>query len=94
MCEQRAALITYTEQPIRQGGLENPWEGMVAGVESILGRFRARSRSRLALAYFTRRWIRECNVEGWAQPPTAFYQALEAWNGRNGGGPGRPTTPG
>ncbi len=24
---QRAALVAYTEAPIRQGGLENPWEG-------------------------------------------------------------------
>jgi len=33
--ERRAALRTYTEQPIRQGGLESPWEGVVAGV--VLG---------------------------------------------------------
>ena len=33
--ERRAALKTYTEQPIRQGILESPWEGLVAGV--ILG---------------------------------------------------------
>lgn len=28
---QRAALVAYTEAPIRQGRLENPWEGLVAG---------------------------------------------------------------
>jgi REP element-mobilizing transposase RayT len=33
--EQRAALIEYTEGPIRQGRLESPWEGMVGGV--VLG---------------------------------------------------------
>lgn len=33
--EQRAALIAYTEQPILQGRLDNPWEGLVAGV--VLG---------------------------------------------------------
>jgi len=33
--EQRAALIAYTEGPIRQGRLESPWEGLVAGV--VLG---------------------------------------------------------
>jgi REP element-mobilizing transposase RayT len=33
--ERRAALIAYTEQPIRQGRLDNPWEGVVAGV--VLG---------------------------------------------------------
>jgi REP element-mobilizing transposase RayT len=33
--EQRAALITYTEQPIRQGRLDSPWEGWVAG--AVLG---------------------------------------------------------
>jgi hypothetical protein len=35
LAEQRAALITYTEQPIRQGRLDNPWEGLVAG--AVLG---------------------------------------------------------
>jgi hypothetical protein len=33
--ERRAALKAYTEQPIRQGVLHNPWEGLVAGV--VLG---------------------------------------------------------
>ena len=33
--EQRAALISYTEQPIRQGRLDSPWEGTVAG--AVLG---------------------------------------------------------
>ncbi len=33
--EQRAALIRYTEQPIRQGRLDSPWEGLVGGV--VLG---------------------------------------------------------
>lgn len=33
--EQRAALIHHTEQPIRQGRLDSPWEGMVAG--TVLG---------------------------------------------------------
>jgi REP element-mobilizing transposase RayT len=33
--ERRAALKAYTEQPIRQGVLENPWEGVVGGV--VLG---------------------------------------------------------
>jgi hypothetical protein len=33
--ERRAALKAYTEQPIRQGILENPWEGLVGGV--VLG---------------------------------------------------------
>jgi hypothetical protein len=30
--ERRAALKTYTEEPIRQGVLESPWAGLVAGV--------------------------------------------------------------
>jgi hypothetical protein len=30
--ERRAALSAYTEQPIRPGRLDNPWEGTVAGV--------------------------------------------------------------
>jgi len=33
--EQRAALIRYTEQPIRQGRIDNPWEGVAASV--VLG---------------------------------------------------------
>ncbi len=33
--EQRAALTEYTEGPIRQGRLESPWKGLVAGV--VLG---------------------------------------------------------
>jgi len=33
--EQRAALVAYTEQPIRQGRMDSPWEGIVAGV--VLG---------------------------------------------------------
>jgi REP element-mobilizing transposase RayT len=33
--EQRAALIAYTEEPIRQGRLDNPWEELIAGV--VLG---------------------------------------------------------
>ena len=33
--ERRAALKSYTEQPIRQGLLESPWEGLVGGV--VLG---------------------------------------------------------
>jgi len=33
--EQRAALIEYTEEPIGQGRLESPWEGLVGGV--VLG---------------------------------------------------------
>ncbi|MCL4176998.1 MAG: transposase [Verrucomicrobia bacterium] len=33
--ERRAALKAYTEQPIRQGVLVSPWEGLVAGV--VLG---------------------------------------------------------
>ena len=33
--EQRAALRSYTERPIREGGVENPWAGLVAGV--VLG---------------------------------------------------------
>ena len=33
--EQRAALIKYTEQPIRQGRMDSPWDGLVAGV--VLG---------------------------------------------------------
>jgi REP element-mobilizing transposase RayT len=33
--ERRAALKAHTEQPIRQGLLESPWEGLVAGV--VLG---------------------------------------------------------
>lgn len=32
---QRVALVEYTEAPIRQGRLENPWEGLVAG--TVLG---------------------------------------------------------
>lgn len=32
MKAQRAALVAYTEAPVRQGGPENPWEGLVAGV--------------------------------------------------------------
>lgn len=32
---QRAALVAYTEAPIRQGRLESPWEGLVAG--TVLG---------------------------------------------------------
>lgn len=35
MKAQRAALWAYTEAPVRQGGLENPWEGLVAGM--VLG---------------------------------------------------------
>ncbi len=33
--EQRAALVAYTEQPIRQGRLDSPWEGLSAG--AVLG---------------------------------------------------------
>ena len=33
--ERRGALRAYTEEPIRQGRLENPWEGLVGGV--VLG---------------------------------------------------------
>jgi hypothetical protein len=33
--EQRAALKAYTEQPVRQGGLSSPWEGLAGGV--VLG---------------------------------------------------------
>jgi putative transposase len=33
--EQRAALQAYTERPIRQGGLESPWTGLVGGL--VLG---------------------------------------------------------
>jgi hypothetical protein len=33
--ERRAALKAFTEQPIRQGGLESPWEGLAGGV--VLG---------------------------------------------------------
>jgi hypothetical protein len=35
LAERRAALRAYTEQPIRQGLLESPWEGLVGGV--VLG---------------------------------------------------------
>lgn len=28
---QRAALVAYTEEPVRHGRLENPWDGLVAG---------------------------------------------------------------
>jgi REP element-mobilizing transposase RayT len=33
--EPRAALIKYMEQPIRQGRMDSPWDGLVAGV--VLG---------------------------------------------------------
>ncbi len=33
--ERRAALVSYTEAPIRQGRMDSPWEGVVGGV--ILG---------------------------------------------------------
>ncbi len=33
--ERRAALVAYTEAPIRQGRLDSPWEGLVGGV--VLG---------------------------------------------------------
>ena len=33
--ERRQALQAYTEQPIRQGVLESPWEGLVGGI--VLG---------------------------------------------------------
>jgi len=33
--ESRAALKAYTEQPIRQGHMESPWEGLVGGL--VLG---------------------------------------------------------
>jgi hypothetical protein len=33
--EQRASLIAYTEEPSRQGRMDTPWEGMIAGV--VLG---------------------------------------------------------
>lgn len=33
--EQRAALKAYTEEPIRQGVLESPWEGLIGG--AVLG---------------------------------------------------------
>jgi REP element-mobilizing transposase RayT len=33
--ERRAALRAYTEEPIRQGRLESPWQGLVAGL--VLG---------------------------------------------------------
>ena len=33
--ERRAALRAYTEQPVRQGVLDSPWEGLVGGV--VLG---------------------------------------------------------
>lgn len=33
--ERRAALVSYTEAPIRQGRLESPWEGLVGG--AVLG---------------------------------------------------------
>ncbi len=36
--ERRAALVAYTEAPIRQGRLDNPWEGLVGGV--VLGEAR------------------------------------------------------
>ncbi len=35
LAERRAALKAYTEEPIRQGVLESPWEGLVAGI--VLG---------------------------------------------------------
>jgi len=36
--ERRSALVSYTEAPIRQGRLDNPWEGLVGGV--VLGEVR------------------------------------------------------
>jgi putative transposase len=36
--QRRAALVAYTEAPIRQGRLDNPWEGLVGGV--VLGETR------------------------------------------------------
>lgn len=35
LAERRAALKAYTEQPVRQGTLESPWQGLVGGV--VLG---------------------------------------------------------
>ena len=35
---RRAAVVSYTEAPIRQGRLDNPWEGLVGGV--VLGEVR------------------------------------------------------
>ncbi len=32
--ERRAEQVAYTEAPIRQGRLDNPWEGLVGGVVS------------------------------------------------------------
>ena len=36
--ERRAAIVAYTEAPIRQGRLDNPWEGLMGGV--VLGETR------------------------------------------------------
>ncbi len=36
--ERREALVAYTEAPILQGRLDNPWEGLVGGV--VLGEAR------------------------------------------------------
>jgi putative transposase len=33
--ERQAALKAYTERPVRKGGLESPWEGLVGGI--VLG---------------------------------------------------------
>lgn len=33
--ERQVALKNYTERPIRQGGLESPWDGLIAGI--VLG---------------------------------------------------------
>ena len=55
--ERRAALRQYTEQPVRQGTLERPWDRLVAGVvlgteafaRQIFARTRANAREQPAL---------------------------------------------
>jgi len=65
---QRTALVQCTEEPIRQGRLDDPWEGAVGG--AILGdaaeavalfrRFWRQAERRPECAAFVRRLRKEC----------------------------------
>lgn len=64
--ERRAALKAYTEQPIRQGGVESPWAGLVAGV--VLGE-----------SAYARKLMSGCKVNEEEQTPARQMRRRARW---------------
>ena len=64
--ERRAALRQYTEQPLRQGVLERPWDRLVAGM--VLG-----------TAVFARQLCQQSRVNAREQPVRRQLEARPRW---------------